>query len=194
MGELASYHLSDLILFSQSTYFRLFELYNQAVWPVHLLAISFACLIVYAFWKKPAWSGRSIAAILVVSWSWVAVAFLYQRFYQIHVVANVYATGFIVQALLMLWYGVLKNRLIDFSKSKMRIKAGSVLLILSLCVYPLIAVISGRSWMQFEMFALAPDPTALVTVAVFMFFKLPVILYVIPVLWLVISAVTLSAM
>ena len=194
MDELASYHLSDFILFSQSTYFRLFELYNQVIWPLHILAIIFACLIVYALWKKSAWAGRFIAAILVLSWSWVAVAFLYQRFYQIHVVANVYALSFIVQALLILWYGIIKNKLTVFSKSNVRIKAGSVLLLLSLSVYPFIALISGRNWQQFEMFALAPDPTALATIAVLIFYKLPLVLYIIPVLWLLISAITLSVM
>ena len=77
MGELASYRLSDFILFSQTTYYRQFELYNLAVWPLHIVAIFFSVVLLYALWKKPVWAGRVISGLLVVSWCWVAWAFLY---------------------------------------------------------------------------------------------------------------------
>ena len=60
MGELASYRLSDFILFSQTAYYRQFELYNQAIWPLHLVAVLFSLLIGFALWKKPAWAGESL--------------------------------------------------------------------------------------------------------------------------------------
>ena len=88
MGDLATYILSDFILFSSSTYYRQFEIYNQAIWPLHMVAVLFACFVIYATWKKPASATRVIAAVLMISWLWVAYAFLYQRFYQIHVVVR----------------------------------------------------------------------------------------------------------
>ena len=53
---------------------------------------------------------------------------------------------------------------------------------------------TGRNWQQFEMFALAPDPTAVVTLGVLLFYRAPVVLFVIPVLWLLISFTTLIVM
>lgn len=194
MGEFASYRLSDFILFSETAYYRQFELYNHAIWPVHLLAMLFALLISYALWKKPAWGGRLIAAILTISWLWVAIVFLYQRFFQIHVVADWYAFVFILQALLIAWHGVIANRFMFYSRTKIRILTGILLLIISIIAYPFIALASDRNWQQFEMFALTPDPTVLATIAVFIMYKAPAVLYILPVLWLLLSFVTLSAM
>jgi len=194
MDELASYRLSDFILFSQATYYRQFELYNQAIWPLHSVAILFALMIFYALWKKPVWAGRGIALLFVVSWVWVALAFLYQRFYQIHVVADWYAFGFILQSGLIAWYGVIKNRFILFVESRLRVKIGSSLLFIAFVFYPFIAVLSGGSWMQFEMFALAPDPTVLATLAMLLFIKASIVLYVIPIIWILLSALTLFVM
>jgi hypothetical protein len=194
MGELASYRLSDFILFSQAAYYRQFELYNQAIWPIHIVAILFALIIMYTLWKKPAWAGRNVALVLVISWGWVALVFLYQRFYQIHVVADWYAFGFVLQAGLLTWYGITKNRFTLFVESRLRVIIGSGLLLIALVFYPFIALLSGRSWMQFEMFALAPDPTALATLAILLFYKVPAVLFVIPIIWIFISAMTLIVM
>jgi len=194
MGELASYRLSDFILFSQTVYYRQFELYNQAIWPLHLVALLFALLIGYALWKKPAWAGRFISGILVVSWCWVAWAFLYQRFYQIHVMADGYALGFVLQAGFLTWYGVIKNRLTLITTNWPRIIIAAGVLCIALLFYPFIALLTGRSWLQFEMFALAPDPTVLATLAILLVCKAPKILYVIPVIWVLVSGTTLFVM
>ena len=198
MGGLTSYRFSDFILFSENAYYRQFEFYNQAIWPLHLVALVFAFIILYALYiktdKKPEWAGRVLAILLVASWLWVAVAFLYLRFYQIHVVANWYAFGFVLQAGLLLWYGVIKNRLLLHVKSHFMKITGSALLLMSFIIYPFIALLSGRYWQQFEMFALAPDPTAIATFAILLFYKVPWVLFVIPVIWLVLSGMTLLSM
>jgi len=196
MGEITSYSLSDFILFTDRVYYRQFELYNHAIWPLHLIAIVFSLVIIYTFWKKPAaaWSGRLIAVLLTLSWLWVAWAFLYERFYQIHVVANWYALGFVLQAGLITWYGFIKNQFTLSEESRPRINIGLVLLFISLIIYPFIAFITGRSWLQFEMFSLTPDPTVLATIAILYLCKVSSMLYVIPIIWLLISGVTLIVM
>ena len=194
MGELASYRLADFILFSPTAYYRQFELYNQAIWPLHLLAVLFCLLMGYALWRKPAWGGRVVSGLLVLSWCWVAWAFLYLRFYQIHVVADGYALGFVLQAGLLGWFGVVKNRLGVVAVSRLRVIIGVGVLIIALVFYPFIALMSGRSWLEFEMFGLAPDPTVLGTLAVLFLYKAPSVLYAIPVVWVMVSGVTLFVM
>ncbi|HBI69285.1 MAG TPA: hypothetical protein DDZ22_09770 [Massilia sp.] len=39
MSQWWTYTLSDLLMFSKPTYFRLFALLNEAVWPAHLVAL-----------------------------------------------------------------------------------------------------------------------------------------------------------
>jgi len=194
MGELASYRLSDFILFSETVYYRQFELYNQAVWPLHTVAILFSLLIAYALWKKPAWAGRVISGLLVVAWLWVAWDFLYQRFQQIHVVAEYYALGFALQAGLLASYGVIKNRLTRCTTSQLRIMIGAMALFVALVLYPFTPLMTGRNWLQFEMFAIAPDPTVLATLAILFAYKAPKVLYVVPVIWVIVSGMTLFVM
>jgi len=194
MGEWTSYRLSDFILFSETVYYRQFELYNQTIWPLHGVAMLFALVIIYAIWKRPVWSGRVISGMLVVSWIWVAWAFLYQRYYQIHVVADLYALGFGLQAGLLTKYGVIKNRLTQYTTRQPWTSIGKGVLFFALLFYPFIAFIADRSWMQFEMFALAPDPTVLTTLAILLIYKAPKVLYVIPVIWVIISGTTLCVM
>ena len=195
MGELISYQLSDFILFSQAVYYRQFEIYNLDIWPLQIVAILFSSVVSYTLWQKPVRAGRVIAALLVVSWLWVAFAFLYQYFYQIHIVADWYAFGFVLQSGLIAWYGVIKNQFTLFVTNPLRIKVAAGLLFVAFIFYPFIAFITGRNWMQFEMYSLAPDPTVLATLAILLFFnKAPIILYVIPITWLLLSGVTLFVM
>lgn len=190
MGELTSYRLSDFILFSESAYYRQFELYNQAVWPLHVLSIILGLVILYVLRRRPAWAGRYISAVLIAGWAWVAYAFLYQRFYQIHVVADLYALAFLLQAGLVVWYGLFKDRFIRKSDNRIVIIAGLIMLAIGFVFYPFIALMSGRNWQQFELFALAPDPTAVATLGIFLLLRAPFILFVIPLVWLMISITT----
>lgn len=191
MGDLTTYRLSDFILFSATTYFRQFELYNHATWPLHLLAVVFSCVTIYALWKKPHRAARLVAALLVVSWLWVAWAFLYQRFYQIHIVANWYALAFVLQAGLLAWYGVIQNRFVPVSGNLLRVKFGAGLFFVAFVLYLFIPFLSGRHWLQLEMIFLAPDPTVLATLAILLFYQSPKVLWVIPIIWILLSGMTL---
>jgi hypothetical protein len=66
----------------------------------------------------------------------------------------------------------------------------------ALAGYPLPAPIWNRPWGQAELFALAPDPTAIGTLALLLLAsrRLFRALWIIPLLWLVNSALTLWAM
>jgi hypothetical protein len=66
----------------------------------------------------------------------------------------------------------------------------------ALAGYPLLAPIWNRPWTQVELFALAPDPTAIGTLALLLLAgpRLFWALWIIPLLWLMNSALTLRAM
>ena len=194
MGDLSTYSLSDFILFAEFSYYRLFELYNQALWPWHVLPVCAGLLLLYLYKAKLAWSGRVIAVVLFISWLWVAWAFLYQRFYQIHVVANGYALGFVVQAVLIAWYGMLQNHFQIPKDHTRSTKTGLALVLIAVFIYPLIAVFTGRDAWSFEMFGLAPDPTVLATFGMLLMVRARWWLYILPVFWSIISGITLLVM
>src|SRR5262249_13168915 len=98
MGEWLTYSLSSFLLFSPETYYRLFELYNVAVWPVHILAIALGLAILVLWRGGAAWQGRAVAAILTAAWLFVAWAYLLVRYDTINWAAKYFAAGFALEA------------------------------------------------------------------------------------------------
>ena len=152
-----TYGISDLVLFTPETYFSLFELFHRDWWPVQLACMVMAVIIMLCLWLKPARGGRLIAILLGASWAWVGWAFLHLRFAAIHWVADWYAIAFYLQALLLFVYG-LSPRGMDFGiGNPLRAGIGVLMLLGALLVMPVTAYLTGREWMQAELFAMAGE-------------------------------------
>lgn len=187
-----SYSLSDFLLFTSHTYYRLFELYNRAVWPAHGAALALGLLLLVLFFRGDARRGRAIAAILAACWLWVAWAYLFERYDTINWAARYAAIGFAVEAVLLVVFGVLRNRLepaTGFTRY-----AGIAVVVFAVFVQPLLAPLLGRPWTQIELFGLAPDPTVAATLGALVAMRAPWTLFVIPVLWCAVTGATLWAM
>ncbi|HJQ58513.1 MAG TPA: DUF6064 family protein, partial [Vineibacter sp.] len=165
MSEWWTYRLSDFLLFAPRTYWRLFELYNADIWPAQVVALTLGAAILVLLWRGPAWRGRAIMAILAVAWLWVAVAFHLQRYASINWAATYFAAGFALEALLLLWLAFVRKRH-DDRPSPTIARVALSLLLFALAVQPLIGPLLGRSWAAVELFSVAPDPTAVATLAV----------------------------
>jgi hypothetical protein len=194
MDEWWTYGLADLVLFTPETYFRLFELYHRDWWPMQLACMAMAVVILLCLWLKPAWGGRVIAILLAGSWAWVGWAFLQSRFAPIHWVADWYAVAFFLQALLLFVYGVSRRRVEFKTENPARAGIGVFVLLCALLIMPATAHLTGREWMQAELFAMTPDATALATLGLLLLTKMRVAviwLMVIPVAWCFVTGATL---
>lgn len=193
MSVWLTYSLSDFLLFSPRTYYRLFELYNRAVWPAHLLAGALGITLLVLLLRGGAWRGRAIAAILTACWLWVAWAYLLECYDTINWAAAYFATGFVIEALLLAVCGIVLNRFRPGTDGVSR--AGIGIVIFALLIQPLSAPLFGREWIQMEVFAIAPDPTVAATIGMLLAMsRAPWHLLVIPLLWCTISGATLWAM
>lgn len=194
MSEWWTYSLSSFLLFSARTYYRLFELYNADVWPLQIAGLALGVAIIVLIWRAPAWSGRAVATILLTCWLFVAWAYLLERYDSINFAARYYAIGFVLQAALLAWTGVIRDRLrFDLHDATARI--GLALIVYALAVHPLIPLFTGRPWMQAEIFGLAPDPTTIATLGVLLTADRPRWhLLALPLLWSAISGLTLWTM
>jgi hypothetical protein len=193
MSDWWSYELSDLILFSSQTYYRLIELYNTAIWPLQLLTFVSGIALLLLVWRRPAWHGKAIGLILCLSWLWVAWAFHWQRFANIHWVASYFALVFIIQALLFVWVGAIKNGLIvDPINTKIHL-TGVGLLAFSIFIQPFTMMVTGHKWQQAELFGVVPDPTVVASIGVLLLTNITKHwwLMIIPVMWCATSAATL---
>lgn len=190
-----TYRLSDFLLFSADTYYRLFELYNEAIWPAQAGVVMFSGLAVLLLFSPKPWAGRLLFFFLGVSWLWVAWGYHLMHFSTINWAAPYFAAAFATEGFLLLWaggYGKLAPRPIAIDGWSW---TGIGLAGFGLIVQPLIGPLSGRPWAQIELGGLAPDPTAIITLGlIFLTGRMRWLLFPIPFIWCLISSATLWTM
>ena len=210
MTEWWTYRPSDFLLFSPRTYYRLFELYNAAVWPAHLLALGLALVLWLALLQGRAWAPRAACALLAAAWLWVAWAFHLQRYAPINWAATWFAAAFALQGVLLAAAAVAHTGTRVVVQRGPARTLGLALLLVALVLPPALGVLLGRPWQQAEVFGLAPDPTALGTLGVLLLLLTPPRaatgaaaprrparawrLWPIPLLWCAVTGATLATM
>jgi hypothetical protein len=196
MSEWWTYSLSDFLLFSPQTYYRLFELYNAAIWPAQIGAIAVGLAILALLCRPGTVQGRIIAALLAACWLWIAIAFHLARYATINWAASYFAAGFAVEAMLLLWVGVARGGLGLRPASDLAGRVGLGIFLFALAVQPLIGPLLGRDWRQAELFGLAPDPTAVATLGLLLLTagRTTWALMAVPALWCAVTGATLWVM
>jgi hypothetical protein len=193
MSEWWTYRLSDFLMFSPRTYYRMFELYNRAVWPAQLVALVFGVTLVACVARPTALRSRAAATILAGAWLWVAFAFHLRRFAAIHTGAKYLAAAGVVEVLLLLGFVVQPGSPGSSRRLGRNDLVGLAIALFAVGVQPLIGPLLGRDWHQVELFGLAPDPTALATLGVLLVLRRPWswLAWVVPILWCLFSGATL---
>jgi hypothetical protein len=194
MTEWWDYRLSDFLLFSPRAYWRLFELHNEALWPLPIMPLALGVGALGLALLRPRHHGRLIAIVLAILWAFVGWSFLWRLYATINWAATYVAPLFAAEALLLLAVGGVLDRL-SFDRRDARRIAGLALVTLGLA-YPLLAPLSGRPSQGAEIFGFAPDPTAIATLGFLILApgRLAWLLYPIPLLWCLASGLTLWAM
>lgn len=165
MDEWWTYRPSDLLMFSPSIYWRLFESLNRSAWPMALSAVALGAVI----WAAPHRShtgglgatglARWAALLMAGCWLFVAWAFFWQRFAPVYSAAPVFAALFAVQA--AGWALLAASPGLRWAQRSRRTAFGLFLAGWALVGHPVLALVLGRPLWQAEWFGLAPDPTVL---------------------------------
>jgi hypothetical protein len=195
MSEWWTYRAEDFLLFSSRVYSRMFELHNAALWPLHVLTLAAGLIIILLIARRPATWARWIAFILAILWVFVGWSFLWNRYATINWAAAYVAPAFAVEGVLLLVIGSLRDGL-AFDRRGPAGWIGYLILAFALAGQPLLAPFQGRGWASSEVFGIAPDPTAMATLGVLLLARgqlLPVLLPI-PVLWCLLSGMTLQTM
>ena len=189
MDAWRTYSLEDLLMFSPRVYWRLFELANEALWPLHVAALLLGLGVLALVLRPTPWSGRAIGIALGIVWIWVAWSFLWERYAPINWAIGYVAPLFALQGLMLLFWAPAFRRTRGAA-------IGLGIYVYALVPHPLLAVVAGRSIAGAEVFAIAPDPTAIATLGLVAMAqgRASWLLLVIPVLWCLASALTLYAM
>lgn len=195
MSEWWTYSPQNFLMFSARTYYRLFERHNAALWPGHLVTLLAGVALVWLLFRPGPRTARIAGGVLAAAWLMVAVAYFWSRYATIHMGGRWFAAAFAGQAVVLLWWGVLRARLELAAQPAVMGRMGLGLFLFSVLFYPLVGRILGRPWGQSEVFGLAPDPTVLATLGLLLAANhARWWLWVVPVGWSLFSAMTLWAL
>jgi hypothetical protein len=179
-----------MLPFSQDAFFALFEHYNRAIWPAQIAAYALG-LGALALAVRPgaragrAARGRIVAAILALAWAWNGGVYHVLFFATINFWADIFGAFFILEALLLLWTGVVRgNARFRFGGDRAS-WTGVALAVFAMAVYPLLSWLLGHGWPRAPMFGVAPCPMTIFTMGLLLLIegRTPLHLPVIPVLW-----------
>ena len=174
--------------FTTEQFFRVFEKYNQTVFPMQFLLISVAIAsVILAANPKPS-ANKTISVLLGFLWLWTGVVYHLIFFTEISPPAYLFGTLFIFQGLLFLYEGIAKNRLSFRANQKNYGILGSMFIVYALVIYPLLGYALGHIFPAFPTFG-TPCPTTIFTFGLLLWTdkKVPFKLLVIPVLWSIVG-------
>lgn len=191
LDDMGTYSPGDFLLFSQETYFRLFELYNQSWWPLHVAAFALGLSLFYLFGRGGARQLRWAAAGLALAWGWTGWAFHLERYATINLAAPYFAILFFIEAALLAGLGAAGAARGWLRKGDMP-RIGALMVGYALVVHPFVGFAAGRTFSQLSVFAMTPDPTAIGTLGLLLFVRGWVrwVLLVPALLWCAVAALT----
>lgn len=195
MDTWLTYSPQDFLLFSERVYWRLFELHNAAFWPAQVPALLAGLAVPTLLLRRPAWAGRAAAAILALAWAVAGLGFL-TRYATINWMAGDLVPVFLGQAVLVAALGFTARALRPASAGAGR-WIGLGLCLYGLAVPALAGLALGRGAASTEIFALTPDPTAIVTLGAVLAAERrwpALLLGIIPVAWCLASWATLATL
>ena len=191
------YSISDFVPFSADAYWRLYALANGELWPLPaMVAVVAPALVPFLLWPGHA-PGQRVGIVFAAAWLWVGWNFVDRRYGALNWAGSWLFWLFCLQAIGLAAQAINGWNIRRRITVRWRTAPALAVLCLGLILYPLLAPLDGRSWREAEIIALAPDPTAAVTLgwlALCGRTTRSAILLAIPLLWLAFSALTLLAL
>jgi hypothetical protein len=194
MSEWWTYAPEDFLLFSPRTYWRMFELQNDAYWPLPVLTLALGGIVTFLAARGGGNSIRWASIILAIAWSFVTYTFLWNRYAGINWAMAYVAPAFALEALLLLLIGM--RWAVTLEPRGVAAWIGYLLLAFATVGVPLLAQLHGRDRSTSEVFGIAPDPTVVATLGFLLLLRgrFLWLLYPIPTLWCLLSGLTLHTM
>jgi hypothetical protein len=147
--------------FSHDQFLEVFASCNRALWPVALaLWLATAAMFVQLV-RRHSVGAAWVAGLLAAHWAWAGLAYHLAFFRAINPAAVVFAALFVMEAVLFMWRGVARGRLVLTIDSSWWSSIGVVLVAYSLA-YPFVHLMFGLSYPRIPTFGV-PCPTGILT-------------------------------
>ncbi len=170
--------------FTTEQFLRVFEKYNQTVFPMQFALILVGIVAVGLAVSRKPFANKTISGLLGFLWLWAGIIYHLIFFTKISPPAYVFGALFVFQGLLFLYEGVLRNRLSFRHSQKFYGLLGAIFITYALVIYPLIGYALGRTFPASPTFGV-PCPTTIFTFGLLIWTdkKIPLNLLIVPVLW-----------
>ncbi len=180
-----------MIAFSSEAYYALFAEYNRAIWPAQILALLLGLLALVSA-GRPFWqSDRLIALIIVVFWAWSGIVYHWNYFAGINFVAPVLAVFFVIQTVLLLWTGIVRDRVAFRFSGNLYGWVGLILAVYALAFHAVTSHLAGHVWPALPAFGVTPSSVLLFTLGLLLMAEphVPWHLTILPVLLCLLGAI-----
>jgi hypothetical protein len=173
------------IPFTTEEFFQVFEQYNSAIWPAHVLGYVLGIAAILSAFAISTSSDKLASGILAAFWIWVGVFYHILHFAAINRAAYVFGLFFVLQGVLFIGAGVISRKLSFRVTRSIAFGAGACLIAYGLVVYQLLGKVTGHIWPRAPFFGVAPCPTVIFTFGLLLWAAkpIPLYMYIIPLLW-----------
>jgi hypothetical protein len=177
--------------FTIEEFLNVIKSYNQSIFPAQIIFYLVGFYCVYLLLKSPKHRDKFINFILSFFWLWIGIVYNLIFFTSINKAAYIFGFLFIIQGILFLIFGIVKND-ISFSYRKDLFGiVGLIFISYALVIYPVLNFVLGHPYPYAPTFGL-PCPTTIFTFGMLLFAskKISIGLLIIPLVW---SLIGLSA-
>jgi hypothetical protein len=178
-----------MLPFTRDQFMAVFAGYNQAVWPVQVLAYLLGLAIVVLLLRPSSRGSRFIAAGLGLMWAWTGIVYHGMFFSTINTAALGFGLLFVLQSLVLFRLAATGSMLPPGVQAGWTGWLGGAFVLYAAVAYPLLGMWFGHRYPEMPMFGITPCPLTLFTFGVFLLTtrRVPLWALAIPVIWSVIG-------
>lgn len=177
-----------LIPFTTDQFLRVFESYNQVIYPFQWILLMTAIGALFLTLKSSSGSSIIIASLLSLLWCWTGVVYHWVFFSGINKAAYLFSLLCIVQAVIFLFAGVIRRELHFHAKLNLAGIVGALLIVYALLLYPALGFLFGHVYPWTPTFG-TPCPTTIFTFGLLLWAdRVPFYVLAIPFVWSMIGS------
>lgn len=174
--------------FTIEQFLDVMEQYNLDVWPLQIVFNVLAVIMIFFLFKKTKFGDKFISAGLSFFWLWIGIMYHLLYFTSINNAAYGFGVLFIIQGIVFLYFGFIKQTLQFNLRKDWQGILGWVFILYALVIYPVLGLYFGHTFPKNPTFGL-PCPTTIFTFGLLFFVvkKIPWYLIIIPFIWSIIG-------
>jgi hypothetical protein len=174
--------------FTVEEFLNVFKSYNESIFPFQIIFYLIAFFSIYLVFKQYENNSKIISAFLSFFWLWIGIVYHILFFTSINKAAYIFGGLFIIQGILFVIYGIIKNSITFEYQKNIYNYIAIIFISYALIIYPILGYSFGHKYPYSPTFGL-PCPTTIFTFGILLFInkKIPVLVLIIPLLWSIIG-------